>query len=198
VEQSADAVAFDEQGRFRLLGRMDRIVKLEEKRIALPMLEQALAEHPWVEDSRLGMIQERRAFLGALVQLSAAGLHALRNQGRRSVTEALRSHLSQHCEALALPRRWRLLRQLPYTAQGKLPQASVDALLQAPRPHGPEVLAQEQHDGETHLQLAISGDLVYFNGHFPQTPVLPGVVQVDWAIALGQALLDRAPATSCC
>lgn len=191
VEQSADAVAFDEQGRFRLLGRMDRIVKLEEKRIALPMLEQALAEHPWVEDSRLGMIQERRAFLGALVQLSAAGLHALRNQGRRSVTEALRSHLSQHCEALALPRRWRLLRQLPYTAQGKLPQATVDALLQAPRPHGPEVLAQEQHDGETHLHLAISGDLVYFNGHFPQTPVLPGVVQVDWAIALGQALLDR-------
>ncbi len=191
VEQSADAVAFDEQGRFRLLGRMDRIVKLEEKRIALPMLEQALAEHPWVEDSRLGMIQERRAFLGALVQLSAAGLHALRNQGRRSVTEALRSHLSQHCEALALPRRWRLLRQLPYTAQGKLPQATVDALLQAPRPHGPEVLAQEQHDAETHLHLAISGDLVYFNGHFPQTPVLPGVVQVDWAIALGQALLDR-------
>ena len=191
VEQSADAVAFDEQGRFRLLGRMDRIVKLEEKRIALPMLEQALAEHPWVEDSRLGMIQERRAFLGALVQLSAAGLHALRNQGRRSVTEALRSHLSQHCEALALPRRWRLLRQLPYTAQGKLPQATVDALLQAPRPHGPEVLAQEQHDGETHLHLAISGDLVYFNGHFPQTPVLPGVVQVDWAIALGQPLLDQ-------
>ncbi|WP_095156296.1 acyl-CoA synthetase family protein [Pseudomonas sp. Irchel 3E13] len=191
VEQSADAVSFDARGHFRLLGRLDRIVKLEEKRIALPTLEQALLEHPWVEDTRLGMIQERRAFLGALVQLSAAGLHALRNQGRRTVTETLRAHLVPHCEALALPRRWRLLRQLPYTAQGKLPQATVDALLQAPRPHGPDVLSQEQQGDETHLHLAISGDLVYFNGHFPQTPVLPGVVQVDWAIALGQALLDR-------
>ena len=191
VEQSADAVAFDEQGHFRLLGRLDRIVKLEEKRIALPTLEQALLEHPWVEDCRLGMIQERRAFLGALVQLSAAGVHALRNQGRRSVTETLRAHLAPHCEALALPRRWRLLQQLPYTAQGKLPQAAVDTLLQAPRPHGPQVLSQTQQDGETQLHLAVSGDLVYFNGHFPQTPVLPGVVQVDWAIALGQALLDQ-------
>ncbi|MNV96588.1 3-hydroxyacyl-[acyl-carrier-protein] dehydratase FabZ [compost metagenome] len=26
-------------------------------------------------------------------------------------------------------------------------------------------------------------DLACFPGHFPQTPVLPGVVQIDWAIA---------------
>ncbi|MFD2640596.1 acyl-CoA synthetase family protein [Pseudomonas japonica] len=191
VEQSADAVSFDANGHFRLLGRLDRIVKLEEKRIALPMLEQALLQHPWVEDARLGVIHGGRAALGALLQLNARGLHALRNQGRRAVTEALRAHLVPHCEALALPRRWRLLRQLPYTAQGKLPQSLVETLLTAPRPTGPDVLGEEHHGDELHLTLAISGDLAYFNGHFPQTPVLPGVVQVDWAIALGQALLDQ-------
>ncbi|MFK0086062.1 AMP-binding protein [Pseudomonas sp. NPDC090755] len=191
VEQSADAVAFTEDGRFHLLGRLDRIVKLEEKRISLPMLENALLDHPWVEDTRLAVIQENRASLGALLVLTRAGLHALRNQGRRAVTEALRTHLSQHCETLALPRRWRLLRQLPFNAQGKLPQAEVEALLLAPRPTGPEVISRELKEAELHLQLAVSADLAYFSGHFPQTPVLPGVVQVDWAIELGQALLDR-------
>ncbi|MGH8380510.1 AMP-binding protein [Pseudomonas sp.] len=191
VEQSADAVEFADDGRFRLLGRLDRIVKLEEKRISLPMLEKALLDHPWVEDARLAVVQENRASLGALLVLSASGMHALRNQGRRAITEGLRTHLGQHCEALALPRRWRLLRQLPFNAQGKLPQADVEALLLAPRPTGPEVISQARKDAELHLHLAVSADLAYFNGHFPQTPVLPGVVQVDWAIELGQALLDQ-------
>ncbi|MGY2283065.1 AMP-binding protein [Pseudomonas gingeri] len=190
VEQTADAVRFEADGRFELLGRLDRIVKLEEKRISLPMLEQALVEHAWVDEARLGVVQENRAYLGALLVLSEQGLHALRNQGRRTLTETLRRHLLKHCEALALPRRWRLLRQLPLNAQGKLPQADVQALLQAPRPKGPEVLAQNETDGEWLLHLAVPPDLAYFSGHFPATPVLPGVVQVDWALELGRERLE--------
>jgi len=189
VEHTADAARIAEDGRFELLGRLDRIVKLEEKRISLPMLEQALASHEWVAEARLGVIEDNRAYLGALLVLSEPGLHALRNQGRRHLTQTLRQHLSRHCEALALPRRWRLVRQLPLNSQGKLPQAQVQALLLAPRPQAPEVLEQVQHEDEWQLQLAIPPDLAYFSGHFPQTPVLPGVVQVDWALALGQQLL---------
>ncbi|MFC6339078.1 AMP-binding protein [Pseudomonas sp. CCM 7891] len=189
VEQTADAAKIHLDGRFELLGRLDRIVKLEEKRISLPMLEHALMDHSWVAETRLGVVRENRASLGALVVLSPAGLHALRNQGRRSVTQTLRQHLSQHCEALALPRRWRLLRQLPFNAQGKLPQADIEALLLAPRPKTPEVLETVEADNEWTLQLAIPPDLAYFSGHFPHTPVLPGVVQVDWALSLGQPLL---------
>ncbi|UCZ82017.1 AMP-binding protein [Pseudomonas sp. L5B5] len=190
IEHSADAARIAADGRFELLGRLDRIVKLEEKRISLPMLEHALESHAWVAEARLGVIEENRAYLGALLVLSDCGLHALRNQGRRNLTQALRQHLAQHCEALALPRRWRLLRQLPLNAQGKLPQAEVQALLLAARPQHPEVLERVQHEGEWRLQLAIPPDLAYFSGHFPQTPVLPGVVQVDWALALGQQLLE--------
>jgi len=193
VEHTADAARIAEDGRFELLGRLDRIVKLEEKRISLPMLEQALAAHDWVSEARLGVVQENRASLGALLVLSENGLRALRNQGRRAVTEGLRRHLSEHCETLALPRRWRWLRQLPLNAQGKLPQAEVEALLMAPRPKGPEVLEQVESDGEWNLQLVVPPDLAYFSGHFPTAPVLPGVVQVDWAMDLGRQLLDLPP-----
>ena len=193
IEQTADAVRMADDGRFELLGRLDRIVKLEEKRISLPLLEQALISHEWVAEARLAVVQENRASLGALLVLSASGLHAFRNQGRRHLTQTLRQHLSGHCEAIALPRRWRMLRQLPLNAQGKLPQAEVQALLMAPRGQEPEVLEQRNVDGEWYLQLGVPPDLAYFSGHFPTVPVLPGVVQVNWAMALGQRLLNLPP-----
>lgn len=192
-EQTADAIELLDDGRFILRGRLDRIVKLEEKRISLPMLEQALLAHAWVDDARLGVIQQGRAFLGALLALSPAGVHALRNQGRRSVTETLRQHLAGHCEAIALPRRWRLLSQLPYSSQGKLAQATVEALLAAPRPTLVEPLSAVERDGEWQLELQVPLDLAHFSGHFPQTPVLPGVVQIDWAQQLARQLIEQLP-----
>ncbi|BCG27395.1 AMP-binding protein [Pseudomonas tohonis] len=192
-EQTADAVRIDADGRFELLGRLDRIVKLEEKRISLPMLEQALGEHPWVTEARLGVVQEGRAFLGALVALSTEGIHALRNQGRRTVTETLRRHLAGHCETIALPRRWRLLRQLPWSSQGKLPQALVENLVKAPRPKTVEPLASREIDGEWQLELEVPLDLAHFSGHFPRTPVLPGVVQIDWAQHLARQVMTLPP-----
>jgi acyl-coenzyme A synthetase/AMP-(fatty) acid ligase len=190
IEHTADAARIAADGRFELLGRLDRIVKLEEKRISLPMLEQALVTHDWVAEARLGVVQENRASLGALLVLSEAGLFALREHGRRNLTETLRQHLRQHCEALALPRRWRLVRQLPLNSQGKLPQADVAALLMAARPKAPEVLEQVESAGEWSLQLSVPPDLAYFSGHFPKAPVLPGVVQVEWALNLGRQLLN--------
>jgi acyl-coenzyme A synthetase/AMP-(fatty) acid ligase len=190
IEHTADAARIAADGRFELLGRLDRIVKLEEKRISLPMLEQALVAHDWVAEARLGVVQENRASLGALLVLSESGLFALREHGRRSLTETLRQHLRQHCEALALPRRWRLVRQLPLNSQGKLPQADIEALLMAPRAKAPEVLEQVETAGEWSLQLSVPPDLAYFSGHFPKAPVLPGVVQVEWALNLGRQLLN--------
>lgn len=193
VEQSADAAEIGDDGRFVLRGRLDRIVKLEEKRISLPMIEQALVNHDWVADARLGVVQEGRAYLGALLALSPTGVHALRNQGRRTVTDTLRRHLADHCEAIALPRRWRLLLELPYSSQGKLPQSQVDSLLSAPRPTRVEPVSAEERDGEWLLQLQVPLDLAHFTGHFPQTPVLPGVVQVDWAQQLARQLVPHLP-----
>ena len=128
-EQTADAAELFADGRFALLGRLDRIIKLEEKRISLPFLEQKLCLHEWVSEVRLGVVAEGRASLGALLVLSVAGVYALRNQGRRAVTQGLREYLKDFCEPLALPRRWRFIEQLPLNAQGKLPQAEVERQL---------------------------------------------------------------------
>jgi 3-hydroxymyristoyl/3-hydroxydecanoyl-(acyl carrier protein) dehydratase len=39
---------------------------------------------------------------------------------------------------------------------------------------------------EVVLTLFIPKELAHFEGHFPDLPILPGVVQIDWAIALAR------------
>lgn len=56
-----------------------------------------------------------------------------------------------------------------------------------------EPVSAEQRDGEWLLQLQVPLDLAHFTGHFPQTPVLPGVVQVDWAQQLARQLIIDLP-----
>jgi 3-hydroxymyristoyl/3-hydroxydecanoyl-(acyl carrier protein) dehydratase len=50
-------------------------------------------------------------------------------------------------------------------------------------------------DGSERAQLAIAvtADLAAFDGHFPGTPILPAVAQVDWAIRLARAEFTLAP-----
>lgn len=39
------------------------------------------------------------------------------------------------------------------------------------------------------LELALPPDLDWFRGHFPGCAILPGVVQLDWAVRLGSEYL---------
>jgi 3-hydroxymyristoyl/3-hydroxydecanoyl-(acyl carrier protein) dehydratase len=67
----------------------------------------------------------------------------------------------------------------------------------SPDPTGPEVLAMRQRDAAVELALSLPPGLLYFTGHFPGFAILPGIVQVDWAIRFGRAYLpigDAVPA----
>lgn len=46
----------------------------------------------------------------------------------------------------------------------------------------PELLTENVTDAQVELQLHIPSDLDYFNGHFPNAPILAGVVQLHWVV----------------
>jgi acyl-coenzyme A synthetase/AMP-(fatty) acid ligase len=128
----ADAAHLLPGGRFRLLGRLDRIVKIEEKRVSLGAMEAKLREHPWVRDAAAVLLASRRNIVGAAAVLAPEGCRTLESDGRVAVVGALRAHLSQHVEAVALPRRWRFPQALPYNERGKLTRGGVAALFDLP------------------------------------------------------------------
>lgn len=50
----------------------------------------------------------------------------------------------------------------------------------------PEVLAVRRGADRVELRLHVPAELAYFPDHFPRFAMLPGVVQLDWAIALAR------------
>lgn len=195
-QRQSDRVEALDEGRFLLRGRADRIVKIEEKRVSLDAVEQALLATGLVREARVlpcpGPEQGgARQALAAFVVPGEAGAALLEEGGKNVLNLRLRTLLAASLEAVALPRRWRYLERLPVNAQGKTTQAELLALLDgaAQRPRYPALRVLEQDAGRALLELTVPAELLYFDGHFSVAPVLPGVVQVDWAIHYGRRYL---------
>lgn len=166
---------------FVLQGRTDRIIKLEGKRISLDLIEHTLKQSSLVLNARAVMSDEnnQRQYIMAFIVLSSEGHAFLEKNNKISLNKHLRETLRNSVERIALPRVFHYLNELPLNPQGKTTRTE---LLPPTMPHQKLI---EQSDQRALLELTPPPELLYFKGHFPQTPILPGVVQVHWAIHYG-------------
>ncbi|WP_145999226.1 AMP-binding protein [Oceanicoccus sp. KOV_DT_Chl] len=183
-----DVVELINENQFILKHRADRIVKIEEKRLSLPEMEAVLKAHAYVKDCSCAALAAARRIIVSVVKLSALGEDALASGGRHSVNQALRAHLLVYFEAILLPKKWRYVESIPVNSQGKVTADAITALFSpaSSSTTRPDVAAVEQQQNEVKLDLKINPSLRYFDGHFDDKPILPGVVQVDWAINYGR------------
>jgi acyl-coenzyme A synthetase/AMP-(fatty) acid ligase len=105
--------------RFLLLGRLDRVVKIEGKRLSLPELEQRLQTHEWIETAAAVPLPAPRR-LGVVLVPTREGTAALERLGARAFGQALRKHLAQHFDETLLPKRFRFVKELPVSERGKV------------------------------------------------------------------------------
>ena len=71
-----------------------------------------------------------RQQVAAVIVCSAAGRALLAGEGKLALNRRLRQALHGQVDAVAMPRRWCYLEQLPINAQGKTTQALLLALLE--------------------------------------------------------------------
>lgn len=180
-EDRAQALPEGQGGGFLLLGRADRIVKIEEKRVSLAALEAALAACPEIDEARALLLDAAGAAprLAVVAVPSTAGRALLAQQGKQALNLRLRAALLERVERVALPRRWRYVPALPVNAQGKSTEALLAALF---RPARPAAQWLRREPASAQLQLDVDAGLAVFDGHFPGRPLLPGVAQLDWAV----------------
>ena len=116
-------------GRFRLKGRLDRVVKVEGQRVSLPELEHALRQHPWVREAALVPLDGSRDLLGAVVILRDP---AEASGERDRLVAGLREFLLERFERVVVPRQWRFVSRLPTDERGKLTAAALRTLFRKP------------------------------------------------------------------
>jgi len=129
-----DRVRLHEDGGIELLGRADRIAKIEDKRISLAEIEAQLGAHPWVKDSAaVALDRGGRQQIGAVVELNDRGRTALAERGRAALGRELKAALRGKIDAVAMPRVFRYCDSIPVDAQGKRQAAALAVLFGASR-----------------------------------------------------------------
>ncbi|HZD41478.1 MAG TPA: AMP-binding protein, partial [Terriglobales bacterium] len=194
--RTADRATSLEDSRFLIKGRIDRVVKIEEKRISLAAIERKLTASSMVADARVIVTEESRARLAAFVVPSVFGRRKLALVGKLAFNRILADVVGQAVEPVGVPKVWRYLDQLPTNQQGKTAYADLIALLDAEPAHFMLPLQRLLEKDARHavLEFTAPSDLAYFDGHFPGRPILAGVVQIDWVIACGRQYFDLPPA----
>lgn len=184
-EQMTADVATLHENRLVLHGRNDRMIKLGDKRISLHQLETILQTHEWVNDVS-GCLHRGRVVMW--VCLSAAGVAFLRQNGRLAMLSHWKQILQNQVDKIALPRYWRLTAQpLPRNSQGKLTAAAWQYVLNE-NVLAPDWTSEHLAAHEAIFSGSVPVDLLYFQGHFADFPLVAGVVQLQWVMDLAKQL----------
>lgn len=164
---------------FRLLGRLDRIVKLEEKRLSLDAIEQKIIELDDIAQCHVLILErEHRQILACVAVLSDQARVQLQQSTKAQFVAAIKAQLKSKLESIAIPRQWRFLTQLPQNAQSKLNKQYMKSLFQPMLL--PIVLEQQNEPDQAIYRLEFSPELECFKGHFPGHPIFPGVGQIGF------------------
>ena len=193
-----DGVVFDAEGRdkrgpsrFRLCGRMDRMVKIAEQRVSLPEMEATMCLLPDVAEAALGVVEGAHGpVLGAVV-VPRKGWGDLKVLGKRACARALRAQCLQFFPRGTVPRKFRFVHELPRNAQGKVLASAIRDILTS-QVTEPLTENEERTDVTYVADLTFDRDAAYFKGHFPGFAILPGVVQLGTAHRFAESFIGRA------
>jgi hypothetical protein len=166
-------------GRLRLLGRADRVEKIDGLRVSLSRVEASLSALPEIDAARVLSLPAKKGALAAVVTLTDAGRAAYRALGAFRLSRRLRAATEATLRPGERPKHWRFVAELPTNSQGKVVLEDLRALFATP----PEIdtlsfRCDALGDTEARVSLTVDGGLKWFGGHFPEKAILPGVAQL--------------------
>ncbi|MCM8542540.1 MAG: AMP-binding protein, partial [Lentisphaeraceae bacterium] len=186
--ETGDKVEILDEKTFSHLGRKDRIVKVSGKRLSLDEMESKIKNSSFVEECKIVLVSENsqtaRESTAAILILTSKGSETLQKIGRRKFALIIKTELKNFYTAVLIPRFWRYVDSFPVNSQGKLESALLDLFLlgfDENENRHPELKSITKSPDECILKITVPTNCDFFEGHFPETPILPGVGQIFWA-----------------
>ena len=168
-----DELEFFEDG-FIVKGRNDRIVKIQEKRISLDEIERDLNKSNLVKKSYCLKLGDK---LCSAIILNNKGKKLLENFGKLELIKAIKKSAPLN---IITPKKWRFLTNLPTNERGKIDGARVKEWFNTNVTY-PNIVKLENDGQNAEITLIFPKNSNFFKGHFPDFPILPGVVQLFFA-----------------
>ena len=128
VFETSDLVKMLPNGQFILMGRLDSIVKIEEKRVSLPEFETRITESGLVADVSVIPLEDIRQYLAAAIVFNAKGKEKFAGLEKNAINKFWREYLLQFFENVVIPKKWRYPESLPADAQGKKKREDIERL----------------------------------------------------------------------
>ncbi|WP_314989342.1 AMP-binding protein [uncultured Campylobacter sp.] len=221
--QTNDAASIGD-GRLALQGRIDRIVKLNDKRVSLESIEAKLLESGLLADCYCAPHPKFRR-IAALLELNCEGLKKFRKIGKKGVAAELKELL--RLEFKNSVRYFKIVEKMPRNQQGKFEKSEFEnALSASPKlvwsggrvNEAGEICGGQIYKSSQNLASGLNcgavnanGDRAKFDGggerlenpaqkyefsavmhagleifesHFPNLPLLPGFMQLDYVFEL--------------
>ena len=224
--QTNDAASIDE-GRLALQGRIDRIVKLNDKRVSLESIEAKLLESGLLADCYCAPHPKFKR-IAALLQLNDEGLKKFRKIGKKGVAAELKELLK--LEFKNSVRYFKIVEKMPRNQQGKFEKSEFEnTLFASPKPvwsggtvdEASEICGGQIYGSGQNLESGLNcgevntndgcakfdeggerldgaqkyefsavmhAGLEIFESHFPNLPLLPGFMQLDYVFELASGV----------
>lgn len=191
---SEDLCQVHENGSFSLKGRADNIIKVGGKRVSKIAIEEILNKHFLIEKAYVVFLKKRKNRIGAVISLTREGNEELIDKGKVVLQKQISKDLKEVIEKVAWPRYWRFVYKIPVNQQGKIKLSYLQKLFDKENElKYPDLLSQkfDKKKQEFIIQFTLPQNLFYFRGHFQGRPVLPGFVQVSWAVHYAQEIFGE-------
>ena len=168
----SDLVDFNGHDEISVLARADRVLKISEKRISAEIFEKFLKNSDYISDAYCLKIDEK---LGAAVVLSDLGKEFYINFGHGELIKSLKTFCGEKFEIV--PQKWRFLPEIYKTSVGKIDREKIEEIF-ATNLSFPLILDERVEENVVELDMIFPEHSNFFKGHFPNFPILPGVVSL--------------------
>lgn len=159
---------------FIIKERNDRIVKIQEKRVSLDEIEKILNQSNLVEKSYCLKLDDK---LCSAIILNNEGKKLLEKFGKLELIKAIKKSVVLN---FITPKKWRFLTNFPTNERGKIDGTRIKEWFITNVTY-PNIIDYKNNNTTAEIELIFPKNSNFFNGHFTDFPILPGVVQLFFA-----------------